>query len=68
MCVKLSLRRAIGLYFVRSQQPPYPLLACLLFPSSAWKMARDAYIGWSPTVRQANLPLGVNHSRFLILP
>ncbi|PYX85251.1 MAG: hypothetical protein DMG70_04280 [Acidobacteria bacterium] len=26
-------------YFVRSRQPPYPLLACLLFTSAAWKMA-----------------------------
>lgn len=56
-------------YFVRSLEPPCPLLACLLFTSAAWKMApRDAYIGWSPAARQANLPLVVNHSRFLILP
>jgi hypothetical protein len=56
-------------YFVRSEQPPCPLLACLLFTSAAWKMApRDAHIGWSQTARQANLPLVVNHSRFLILP
>ena len=26
-------------YFVRSLQPPCPLLACLLFTSAAWKMA-----------------------------
>ena len=56
-------------YFVRSTQPPCPLLACMLFTSAAWKMApRDAYIGWSHPVRQANLPLVVNNSRFLILP
>jgi len=56
-------------YFVRSAQPPGPLLACLLFTSAAWKMApRDAFIGWSSTARQANLPLVANHSRFLILP
>jgi hypothetical protein len=56
-------------YFVRSLEPPCPLLACLLFTSAAWKMApRDAYIGWSQAARQANLPLVVNHSRFLILP
>jgi hypothetical protein len=56
-------------YFVRSPQPPGDVLACLLFTSAAWKMApRDAHIGWSPTARQANLPLVVNHSRFLILP
>lgn len=56
-------------YFVRSLKPPCPVLACLLFTSAAWKMApRDACIGWSQTARQANLPLVVNHSRFLILP
>jgi hypothetical protein len=56
-------------YFVRSLQPPRPVLAGLLFTSAAWKMApRDACIGWSQTARQANLPLVVNHSRFLILP
>jgi hypothetical protein len=56
-------------YFVRSLKPPCPVLACLLFTSAAWKMApRDAYIGWNQTARQANLPLVVNHSRFLILP
>jgi hypothetical protein len=56
-------------YFVRSLQPPCPLLACLLFTSAAWKMApRDTCIGWNQTARQTNLPLVVNHSRFLILP
>ncbi len=56
-------------YFVRSLQPPYPLLACLLFTSAAWKIApRDTCIGWSQAARQANLPWVVNHSRFLILP
>lgn len=56
-------------YFVRSQQPPYPVLACLLFTSAAWKMApRDTYIGWSATARKINLPRVINHSRFLILP
>ena len=29
---------------------------------------RDSWIGWSEAVRQRNLPLVVNHSRFLILP
>ena len=56
-------------YFVRSAQPLSPVLACLLFTSAAWKMApRDNGIGWSQTARQANLPLVVNNSRFLILP
>ena len=56
-------------YFVRSQQPPRPLLACLLYTSAAWKMApRDRYIGWSETARPQNLCRVVNNSRFLILP
>jgi hypothetical protein len=45
-------------YFVRSLQPPCPLMACLLFTSAAWKMApRDAHIGWNPATRQVNLPM-----------
>jgi Domain of unknown function (DUF4338) len=56
-------------YFVRTQQPPYSILACLLFTSAAWKMApRDQWIGWSEAARITNLPLLVNNSRFLILP
>ncbi|MFZ1136341.1 MAG: DUF4338 domain-containing protein [Candidatus Korobacteraceae bacterium] len=56
-------------YFVRSAQPGLPPLAALLFTSAAWRMApRDRWIGWSDSVRQSNLPLVVNHSRFLILP
>jgi hypothetical protein len=56
-------------YFVRSLQPPCPVMACLLFTSAAWKMApRDAHIGWSLATRQVNLPMIVNNSRFLILP
>jgi hypothetical protein len=56
-------------YFVRSLQPPCPLLACLLFTSAAWKMApRDEHIGWSQAARRANLPLVIANSRFLILP
>jgi hypothetical protein len=56
-------------YFVRSQQPPCPLLACLLFTSAAWKMAgRDAYIGWNAAARKVHLPQVLNNSRFLILP
>jgi Domain of unknown function (DUF4338) len=56
-------------YWVRSGPPERPPLAALLFTSAAWRMApRDRCIGWSDSVRQANLPLVVNHSRFLILP
>jgi hypothetical protein len=43
-------------YFIRSQQLPDRLLACLLFTSAAWKMApRDQYIGWSDLSRKSNL-------------
>jgi len=56
-------------YFVRATQPELPPLAALLFTSAAWRMApRDRWIGWSDGVRQRNLSLVVNHSRFLILP
>jgi len=56
-------------YFVRSQQPPFPLLACLLCTRAACKMApRDPWIGCRDTARPAHLPQVVNHSRFLILP
>jgi uncharacterized protein DUF4338 len=56
-------------YWVRPPQPELPPLAALLFTSAAWRMApRDHWIGWSDRVRQCNLPLVVNHSRFLILP
>jgi hypothetical protein len=56
-------------YWVRPAQPELPPLAALLFTSAAWRMApRDRCIGWNDQVRQRNLPLVVNHSRFLILP
>lgn len=44
-------------------------LACLLFGSAAWKTAdRDRFIGWSPQMRETNLKLMTNNTRFLILP
>jgi hypothetical protein len=56
-------------YWVRSSQPGLPPLAGLLFTSAAWRMApRDGWIGWTDAARQCNLPLVVNHSRYLILP
>jgi hypothetical protein len=56
-------------YWVRPAQAELPPLAALLFTSAAWRMApRDRWIGWSDPARQSNLPLVVNHSRFLILP
>ena len=45
------------------------VLACMLFAAAAWKSApRDRFIGWSPAVRERNLPYVTNNSRFLILP
>ncbi len=56
-------------YWVCPVQPELPPLAALLFTSAAWRMApRDRWIGWSGAAHQHNLPLVVNHSRFLILP
>lgn len=56
-------------YWVRAAQPELPPLAALLFTSAAWRMApRDQFIGWSDEVRERNLPMVVNNSRFLILP
>jgi len=43
------------------------ILACLLFGAAAWKTAaRDSWIGWSPEVRERNLALICNNTRFLI--
>lgn len=44
-------------------------LACLLFGSAAWKTeARDSFIAWSAPMREKNLHLIANNTRFLILP
>jgi len=44
-------------------------LACLLFGSAAWKtIARDRFIGWNSSTRQARLTMVTNNTRFLILP
>ena len=45
------------------------LLGCLQYSSPAWKVkARDTWIGWSVTEREAGLQRIVQNSRFLILP
>ena len=45
------------------------IVALLGFGAAAWKTApRDEFIGWSPSRREANLPLVANNARFLILP
>ena len=44
-------------------------LAMLGFSSAAWKLApRDRFIGWTPPLREKNLPLVADNPRFLILP
>ena len=44
-------------------------LAMLGFSTAAWKLApRDNFIGWTPQLREKNLPLVVDNPRFLILP
>ena len=44
-------------------------LAMIGFSTAAWKLApRDSFIGWTPQLREKNLPLAVNNPRFLILP
>lgn len=44
-------------------------IACLLFGAPAWRLApRDAFIGWDDAMRQKNLCLIANNTRFLILP
>jgi hypothetical protein len=56
-------------YWVRVAQSNLPPVAALLFTSAAWRMApRDQFIGWSDEMRERNLPLVINNSRFLIFP
>ena len=44
-------------------------VAMLGFSTAAWKLApRDSFIGWTPQLREKNLPLVVDNPRFLILP
>lgn len=54
-------------YFVRTADG---LLAALLgYAAAAWKTApRDRFVGWDAPTRERNLPLVVNHARYLILP
>lgn len=44
-------------------------VACLAWSSAPWYIgARDRFIGWSPEIRQTNLSLIINNTRFLVLP
>ncbi len=43
-------------------------LAILGFSTAAWRLApRDAFIGWTPELRERNLPLVIDNPRCLIL-
>ena len=66
----------LGLTTLVGAQMPYAVhardgtpLAMLGFSTAAWKLApRDRLIGWSPELREKNLPRVVDNPRFLILP
>ena len=54
-------------YWIRSVT--HGCLGGIGFSSAGWhQQARDAFIGWSPDARAANLPRVVCNHRFLILP
>ena len=44
----------------------WPCSASVLRPGKT--APRDRFVGWDPATRQRNLPLVVNHARYLILP
>ena len=54
-------------YFIRDNRGR--VLSCVLFGSAAWKTRpRDEFIGWTHPVRERNVNLITNNTRFLILP
>ena len=54
-------------YLIRSADGV--VLGGLLFAAAAWKcQARDRFIGWDATIRERNVNLLTNNTRFLILP
>ncbi len=65
----LSYGRPVGQnmkYLILGQDGRF--LGCLLFGAAAWKIeARDRWIGWAASVRERNLGLICNNTRFLIL-
>ncbi len=55
-------------YLVYVNRPRRQVVGCLQFSSPAWRMkARDQWIGWSDSQREAGLQQIVNNSRFLVL-
>ena len=66
----LSYNRTVGQnmkYVVLDKKDRY--LGCVLFGAPAWQCEdRDKWIGWSAAIRERNLNLTCNNTRFLILP
>ncbi len=66
----LSYSRPVGQnmkYLIIGQDEHF--LGCLLFGAAAWKVGtRDQWIGWTSSIRERNLGLICNNTRFLILP
>lgn len=61
-----SLAGAQIRYLVQSSEG---LLGCLSFSAAAWSLKpRDQWIGWDSRMKERNLFLIANNSRFLILP
>ncbi|MCP3888617.1 MAG: DUF4338 domain-containing protein [Desulfobulbaceae bacterium] len=55
-------------YLVYVNRPRREVVGCLQFSSPAWRMkARDQWIGWNDSQREAGLQQVVNNSRFLVL-
>ena len=55
-------------YLVYVNRPRREVVGCLQFSSPAWRMkARDQWIGWNDSRREAALQQVVNNSRFLVL-
>ncbi len=65
----LSYSRPVGQnmkYLIISSDERF--LGCLLFGAAAWRMEfRDQWIGWESEIRERNLGLICNNTRFLIL-
>ena len=55
-------------YLVHVSRPRREVVGCVQFSSPAWRMkARDQWIGWNDSRREAALQQVVNNSRFLVL-
>jgi hypothetical protein len=66
----LSYKHPVGenikyIAFANNMRP----IAIFFFSSAPWYIkSRDQFIGWTPSIRQKNLHLICNNTRFLILP